>query len=801
MSVIWYKTWSDLWDNKIRTLLVVLSIAAGIFAIGATFGMADQLLTGMDAAHRASIPAHFTMYLTESIDENTVHRLEKSPGVEAIALGSQTNIRYKIHPDDEWDTGWLIMRADYGDQTYELLPLKAGDWPRRNRLGVERLSSQDFGLKIGDTVIIEVGDRLRARPINGILRHNFVPPPNFGGPAVFFTDAEGMELFDIPRGTYNQLMVRVTPYSETLAREVASEIKERLSKERIGVAVTIFQDPEQHWGRFIMEGINLVLELMAIVSLGASAVLMLNTLTALVTQQTHQIGILKAIGARQGKIIQTYLVGVLVYGLLALLVSLPLGAMLAYGLTRYLLNLFNIDYDRFQVSTQACVLQIMAALAVPLLAALWPILEGTRITVREAVATYGLGSGFGTTRLDRAVEGLGRRFMSAPYAVALGDMFHHKGRLLLTQVVLIAAGSMFLAVMSLSSSLSLTVDNIFAKRQFDFMLQFDDDERVERALDLAWQQAGVVQVEVMFTHGASILKEGQRLKEVGFGAELIGAPNGSDMFRPPLLVAGRWLRPDDGPAIVIRQDTADENDIRLGDIVVLDLAELGDAEWQVVGFYQDVFNGVGVTDAIYANLEAVYQATKQYNYADQLLVRTRQHDAVYVQTVMTGLKDSFEARQIDITQSLAEPENRRNIDSQFAIVVVMLLALAMIMAIVGGIGLMGALSISVVERTREIGVMRAIGARAPTLLGMFVLEGVLQGVFSWLIVVPLSFILGQPLANALGLILFDASLDYQYNVSAMWLWLAIILVISVLASVLPARSATRISVRESLAYL
>jgi putative ABC transport system permease protein len=84
---------------------------------------------------------------------------------------------------------------------------------------------------------------------------------------------------------------------------------------------------------------------------------------------------------------------------------------------------------------------------------------------------------------------------------------------------------------------------------------------------------------------------------------------------------------------------------------------------------------------------------------------------------------------------------------------------------------------------------------------MFVLEGVLQGVFSWLIVVPLSFILGQPLANALGLILFDASLDYQYNVSAMWLWLAIILVISVLASVLPARSATRISVRESLAYL
>jgi putative ABC transport system permease protein len=168
---------------------------------------------------------------------------------------------------------------------------------------------------------------------------------------------------------------------------------------------------------------------------------------------------------------------------------------------------------------------------------------------------------------------------------------------------------------------------------------------------------------------------------------------------------------------------------------------------------------------------------------------------------MTRLKDNFEARQIDIAQSLDEPENRHNIDSQFAIVVMMLLVLAMIMAIVGGIGLMGALSISVVERTREIGVMRAIGARTPTLMGTFVLEGLLQGVFSWLIVVPLSFLLGRPLSNALGLVLFDASMDYQYNVSAMWLWLAIILVISVLASVVPARSATRISVRESLAYL
>jgi len=139
--------------------------------------------------------------------------------------------------------------------------------------------------------------------------------------------------------------------------------------------------------------------------------------------------------------------------------------------------------------------------------------------------------------------------------------------------------------------------------------------------------------------------------------------------------------------------------------------------------------------------------------------------------------------------------------SQFSIMTTMLLALAIIVAVVGGISLMGTLSLGVVERTREIGVMRAIGARSRTIMGMFVMEGILQGLLSWLLAVPLSFALARLLANALGQVMFDANLDYQYDYPAVLIWLGIILVISTLASILPARNATQISVRESLAYV
>jgi putative ABC transport system permease protein len=170
------------------------------------------------------------------------------------------------------------------------------------------------------------------------------------------------------------------------------------------------------------------------------------------------------------------------------------------------------------------------------------------------------------------------------------------------------------------------------------------------------------------------------------------------------------------------------------------------------------------------------------------------------EAVTAQLKDLFEGRNWDVADTQTLYEDQAFFDNFFAQYIPMLLGLAIIMAIVGGIGLMGSLSISVTERTKEIGVMRAIGARTPVIMGMLLLEGLLQGVFSWAIALPLSFILGWPLATLMGEAMFDIALDYQYNLQAVFIWLAMVVVISILASVTPARSATRISVRESLAY-
>jgi putative ABC transport system permease protein len=269
-----------------------------------------------------------------------------------------------------------------------------------------------------------------------------------------------------------------------------------------------------------------------------------------------------------------------------------------------------------------------------------------------------------------------------------------------------------------------------------------------------------------------------------------------------LIVAGRWLQPGDGRVIVISKTIADDNDIEVGDIVTLDLGELGDHEWQVIGIFQVIFSEDFDADPIYAPQQVVFETTKKYNRGEQLLVRTRAHDPDYVAAINDRLKTLYEERQMDLNvfTSGTTYEDQEFAQSQFDIIIVMLLALAIIVALVGGIGLMGSLSISVVERIREIGVMRAIGARTSTIMGMFVMEGILQGFLSWAISVPISFILGSPLASALGRTIFETDLDYRYSFEAVIIWLVVVLLIATLASILPARNATQVSVRESLAY-
>src|SRR5512134_2474889 len=162
MSVIWYKVWFDLWHNKMRTLLAVLSIAAGVFAVGAIFGMSELLETTMNRSHRAVLPTHIDVGLTEYVDEEVIRSIREVPGVEDVEPYNSVTVLYKLHPEDDWHQAVIQMRPDFDAQKYELLQRRGGDWPRsKNDISIERMAAQFLGVGIGDSVIFKIDDKER----------------------------------------------------------------------------------------------------------------------------------------------------------------------------------------------------------------------------------------------------------------------------------------------------------------------------------------------------------------------------------------------------------------------------------------------------------------------------------------------------------------------------------------------------------------------------------------------------------------------------------------------------------------
>jgi putative ABC transport system permease protein len=169
------------------------------------------------------------------------------------------------------------------------------------------------------------------------------------------------------------------------------------------------------------------------------------------------------------------------------------------------------------------------------------------------------------------------------------------------------------------------------------------------------------------------------------------------------------------------------------------------------------------------------------------------------QAAEKDLIDYFEAAGMPIAYTALAIEDREQTGAQIGILTQVLMIMTILMAVVGSIGLSGTLSINVIERRREIGVMRAVGASSRDVGFVFTGEGLMLGIVSWALSIPLGLLAGPMFVNTLANVI-DFPTEYYPAVQGIWIWLGIVAVLSIIASWVPARRATRISVRESLAY-
>lgn len=792
----WRKVLRDLWGNKIRTILVVLSIAIGVFAIGMIVGTQILLRDDLAVAWNASNPASATLYI-DPFDADLLHSIERMDGV-AAAEGRRSLTLPLLLADGERKQMNVLVLDDFEEMQLNTIAPVSGEWPPPEKgVVIERGSVVLAGLEMGDTAVVETADgRERELAVVGIAHDINTNPAQFTGQPNAFISTETLEILGF--GNYlDELAVQVDGdrLDKAHVEAVIDTVEAKVEKGGRTVYFSWVPEPGEHPAQEVIDPLLVILGVLGVLSLGASAFLVVNIINSLLAQHTEQIGIMKAIGARRGQIMNMYLVTVLMFGLLSLLVAVPLGGLAAYGLTAYMAQLINFDLLGFRIPMQAILIQTAVAIIVPVLAALWPVIQGARLTVQAALSEQGLGRGqFGSHLLDRFVTWFTSKVLalSQPMRISLRNTIRRKARLLLTLSTLILGGAIFIGVLSVHASLLATLDDALSYFNYDVELNYAQVHRIEEIERVALSVDGVTAVE-SWTAGVSrrVAADGSE----GENIYLLGTRYDTEFIKP-ILLEGRWLLPDDENAIIINSLVLkEESDIKLGDTITLSV-DGREQEWQVVGIVQGILTG----PIAYANQEYLARELHFIGRAASTLVITEQHDRAYQTAMAQRLKEQFDSAGMRVTNAGTTGEIRETIEFQFNIIIILLAVMAVLIALVGGLGLMGTMSINVLERTREIGVMRAVGASDGSVLRIVLVEGVLVGIISWLIGAALAYPMGQLLSNIVGMSLLESPLSYRFSINGTIGWLAAVLVIASLASFLPAWNASRLSVRQILAY-
>lgn len=789
----WKKVFKDLWGYKVRTLLVILSITIGVFAVGTMVGTQILLSQELAAAYRQTSPSHAILF-TDDVTTGFLRTIEAVEGVEKVDGRKHETVLLHLPEGDPIRLN-LYARLDYTDMRLHTLTPTAGDWPpAANTVIIEQASLPYTAAQIGDALRIETADgRLHDLTISGTAHDLFAEPVTFTEEPNAYVSRETMAALGYGYGL-DELFVRISGDNVTEAQieTVSDSIQFKLGNSgRIPYFAEILE-PDVHPATADVEPMILLMGFLAVMSLFTSCFLIINITTALITQQTKQIGIMKAVSASRAQITSIYLTSVILYGLLSLLIALPLASLAAYGLTSYMATLINFELSGFQILPAVLLVQAVMALLVPLLAAIFPIRRGVKITIKEAIEATGLEQKK-QSRFDRAFNRLSQIFLrTRPMQMAFRNAVRRKGRLALTLLTLTLGTAVFISVMSVHASLLGALDNALTYYAFDNQVYFADDVPTAEVEQAAQAIPGVAQVESWIQGDAQRLQNGR----AGMAFALLGLGANPQTIQPQI-VEGRWLLPEDTNAIVLDALVRNrEENIQLGDTITLKIDGLI-SDWQVVGFSQSVLTEDGVG---YANRDFLAQTIGRVGQADGVTVVGAAHSPAAQLALDQALRTQFKEAGFPVAATNMTTDIQDGIQFEFLLIVGMLVVMAVLLSLVGGLGLMGTMSINVLERTREIGVMRALGASSWAVRRIVMAEGLAVCLISWFLGSLLAVPLGSLLSGAVGNEVLESPLTYHFALNWVVYWLLLIGGLGLFASFWPAWKASRLSVRETLAY-
>jgi putative ABC transport system permease protein len=787
----WNKVWRDLTLNRTRTLLALIALAIGTFAVGADLTAYAVLTRELRVNFEGTSPPSVILHVEgDGADRALAQAAAQVPGVAKAEARGLLEARVQSAPD-EWKRILLFVIDDFDAlQVSTFNPQRGARVPATGELLLERSAVRFLERDVGDSLTLQTpGGRRQSLRITGIVHDAAQSPGWMDGIGYGYLTRDTLALLGEGRAL-NELRIVVTPGADpgSVGRDVRALVERRGGT----VSYVNARQAAQHPHADQMSSLLFLFGAFGALSLVLGALLSASIVATLMRQQVRQIGAMKTIGATSWQITGLYLSAVAALAIAALALSAPLGAVAGLGYAKFVSGVLNFELTSSVIPAWVFAVEVGAGLLVPLGAALLPLRRGSRITVREAMSDFGVAQPADGT--VKSFAWLGRSL-----ALSLRNALRSRGRLALTVGILAVGGATFITAFNVSDSWANTVDSLFDARRYDLQVVFSQRYPTEQLRQVLGAVPGVKTLEPWGGAWARV----DSARADAYRMMLTAVPPRSEMISYPVL-EGRWLREDDTDAIVInhelRQDP--EAGLKLGDRVTLTL-EGKPSTWTIVGVVRELGvrrRGQNIPASAYVNQRAFEALTGLGGRSSNVVLSatTRTPDALREMT--RQVERALDAAGLQRTIVQPSTHRKQELLDHLVIIRDFLLAMAALVAVVGGLALASAMSVNVLERTRELAVMRAVGASTMQVLRIVVGEGLVMAVLSWLLALALSVPLSLRIGDFAGRIFVHANLDNTFSIAAALGWLAVSAVIAVVASAAPARGPVTSPVAEALRY-
>ncbi|MGB5755311.1 MAG: ABC transporter permease [Acidimicrobiales bacterium] len=784
MDARWRKVWSDLTANKGRSVLAIVSLAVGTAAVGAMHLAGATIGPSFEQSFLASNPPS-AMLGTSDFPPRLVSRVAGHAAV-GQAEGRRRLVTSAVGRGGNRVNIELVAMVDFAENRIAVVEPIDGTWPPVTGTAVVELASRDeLGVAVGDVLSIEnPGHELIELDIVGTARDVYEVAPDLGGLARAYVSMETMTVL-VGSDDLDTLYLRAArePLDRDQALAMTAAVRDDvLSQAGVAIELSEIREPGRHRASNGVLFMVPTMQILSVLALAVAAILIVNTVTALLAQQRRHVAMMKAIGATSGQLMTQYLAYVLLLSLVAAVVAVPISL---YAGRR--LSLFTADLANFQLSAMAVpwttlAIEVAIVVVVPIAAVVVTVRRACSITVQEAITERGITSTGGHDLYSLP--------LSRPTLLAYRNAVRNPMRLALTVASITACGAVLVGVMSTGRALDRLTDQVSGYWAYDVELAFAEPVMVDEAETIVDRDEAVVQVEGWYrSQGFRIRPDGTENENIAITA----VPPGSPSLKPTL-VEGRWFDTADDHPIVVNTHFADEEpDLTVGDDVVLDI-EGHRRSWTIVGVSTTTLVG----PVAYVPVEDLVAELGRSGQTNLLTVQLQ--PGADQAAVAQRLESTARQAGLAVGQVQTNAERRAFVEGLFGLVVGFLLVVGAILTAVAVIGVAGTMTLSVGEQTREIGVIRTLGASNWAVWRLFLLQGLTIAATGCLLGVVMSLPVAWLLRIAIGNSLVDDTLPTGFSWPGVGIWVGISVLIGALGATRPARVAARLTIRNTLAY-